>query len=60
MLRSHHKCAAAIIRFCEFSSLSPIFKKLFHNPYSKKLLVKPLLFYGQTKKLFQKQFLQKY
>ena len=50
MLCSHHKCATAIHFFCDPTFLSPIFRKLYHNPYLKKLLVKPVLIYGQTKK----------
>ena len=36
MLRSHHKCATAIYCFCDLKSLSPVFKKLYHNLYLKK------------------------
>ena len=50
MLWSQHKCANANHCFCDLTSLSPIFIKLYHNPYLKKLLVKPVLIYGQTKK----------
>ena len=36
MLWSQHKCANANHCFCDLTSLSPIFIKLYHNPYFKK------------------------
>ena len=50
MLWSYHKCAAAINCFCDLSSLFTLQEIVPQSVSLKKLLVKPVLFYGQTKK----------